>query len=102
MVKMSILVKLVVAILVLALVPMGVLGYFSFTRITGLETISKENIGGALRTLGEQVIEKKALSAAKDLFQESPRVHVGGFAERLCLSRDSGAESGTDGIHGSS
>ena len=67
MVKMSILVKLVVAILVLALVPMGVLGYFSFTRITGLETISKENIGGALRTLGEQVIEKKALSAAKEL-----------------------------------
>lgn len=67
MIKVGILFKLLVAILLLSLVPMGVLGLYSFRKIEELEGISKGSIDGVLRSLGEEFVEKKALNAAKQL-----------------------------------
>ena len=67
MIRVGILFKLLVAVLVVSLVPMGVLGLYSFKKVVQLETISKDSIDGVLRSLGEESVEKKALNAAKAL-----------------------------------
>ena len=67
MMRMGIFFKLLIAILALSLVPMGVLGIYSFKKIEELEGISKRSIDGVLRTLGEESIEKKAKDVAKEL-----------------------------------
>ncbi|MBW2039727.1 MAG: hypothetical protein JRI46_09040 [Deltaproteobacteria bacterium] len=67
MIRVGILFKLLIAILLLSLVPMGALGVYSFKKIEELEGTSKESIDGVLRSLGEEFIEKKALNTAKEL-----------------------------------
>jgi len=65
--RTTILAKMLVAVLLLSLLSIGVLGYVSFRKIEEQERICKETIEGALRAMGEDLILKKATSAATQL-----------------------------------
>jgi len=67
MIKIGIHFKLLFIVLVLSLVPMVVLGLYSFKKIEELDTISKESIDKVLRSMGEEFVERKASNVAKEL-----------------------------------
>jgi methyl-accepting chemotaxis protein len=67
MMKIGIHFKLLFIVLVLSLVPMVVLGLYSFKKIEELDTISKESIDKVLRSMGEEFVERKASNVAKEL-----------------------------------